>query len=264
MNKNIAKLNAIRLKEQIKSDNNIELKEDLLLLSQGENTEEFEVLKAIGLDTHLRKEIAKDSENKKILHFQDKFKRNVFKGSDIKQLCYDYNLKIFPAHLYEGPVKLEIAKEIIKLRDEHIVKHKRNNNSDEISKSEINLSMYNFFILAKNTNNTSSLTLFYKESTGGYNEDRVRVEDVLIEVTSFGKPYSEFRKLNVLFYSDDVILGSNTSTFFAFIIFWVSLFSDTLYLPSFLLLFCLIYTNVCNLFKNEKIFENSWNKIKEK
>ena len=257
MNKNIAKLNQIRLENQIKSDISKESQKDVLLLSAGENADELQVLRDIGLDNHLSKELKKESKNNEFKLLSDKFNRNVYKGSDIKKLCYDYNLTILMARDYKGPVSLDIAKEIIKLQKEHLVTVKRHENAKEFEKSEISLSHYNFFILTDNFDKGTSVTLFYREgkADSSYGDDKVRENDLLIEVASFGKPFSEARFLHSIGYS-----SSMSHIFFfilTFITFVVGLFGNSVH---WILLIFMIVTSVANLFTDDDQFEQYWNR----
>lgn len=203
MNKNTLKLKEIRRSNAATSSLSKEFSDDTLLLTSGENLEELEVLRSIGLTKHLQKEIDHASKVNEISLKENKYNRNIYTYDDVKQFCYDYDLKIRMASEYKGPVSLDIAREIIKLTKSHVTTHKRNENAKEIVKSEITLNDSNFWIITNDFNKGKSVTLLYRENidTNRYYSSEVNKNDVFIEVASFGKPFSDFRKMRSLSYS---------------------------------------------------------------
>lgn len=197
MNKNIAKLKGIRQVNKL-PDTKIEEHTQLLLTSGGENQEAIEALKAIGLDSHLNNEMKEASKNKELLLASEKFTQDVFKGQDIQDLCVTYDLKLLPAENYRGPVSLDVGKEIIKFKKQYTKKKKRSESSEEIEVSEINLQHYSFFVLTDDFKKGTSVTLFYRPDSE-WGHTRAKVEDVFVEVASFGKPFSDIRRFYSIF-----------------------------------------------------------------
>lgn len=257
MNKNIVKLNSISLKNQTKADNQLELKEDMLLLAEGKNTEELEILRKIGLDSHFKEEMSKQSITNELILTKNKFKRNSYKAEDIKEICKKYNLILIPAGRYKGPVSLEIAKAIKKLMDDFTTTVEKDNGHSNrtITKSEIDLTESSFFILTDNAKKGTSVTLFYRNDGRASSSYGLYKNDILIEVASFGKPFSEFRRLSAITYPEAnifhilmllIIIGiSVIGTLCNMSLHWLLLFVGSILL-------------INNLFSEDTRFDKHW------
>ncbi len=263
LNKNTEHLKKIRSNNKVASDVTPESKEIILALTAHENKEELEVLKKIGLDNHLRKQQAKADDIKRVTVVEDKFRRNVFTGQDLREYCHKYDLRLGLANRYKGPVKLDVAKEIIRLSNEHTITRERAS-GEQFKTTEINLNESSFFILTDDFDNGTTVTLLYNPNSSGssYYAEEVRDSLTLVEVASFGKPFSELRMLRQLTYTSN-------GFFFFFLIAMLALgvigffISNSIVTP-YLIVMAAFGAGITRVFSDDEGFESSWNFKKDR
>lgn len=217
MNKNIQKLKNIRGGNNTAS-NLIKNEKEILLLSNNDPVAQnnMKILQRLNLTGDLEQKQRIVNKQKEYEHLSDKFKRNVFKVSEVYDLCKTYNLRLVTTTKYTGSMRLEVGAAIQQFYDEFKYTHKRNNYSEAVEKSEILLESSRFVVLTTPSNKSKSVSIFYIHKEDGiYN---LADDDYLIEVVSFGEPYSEFRRIGGI--TDGF---TNVSTVVMLIVFMLSI-----------------------------------------
>ena len=188
-NKNILNLDKISKKER---ENVIkDVQKTLLLMEANVASPELEMLKQIGLDGHIQKAEKAKRNIQRFTVYEQRYNKNVYSGAQIKTYCEEFGYKMIRVDRFKHEIPLEVGKAIIDFNEENMMDHERS--VDKIvRKSKLNLQPSNFFLLisiqAINGKPIKAATLFYREEYFHDNYDKVSEEDMLIEVTSFGKP----------------------------------------------------------------------------
>ena len=151
--------------------------------------EDLSILNTIGLYHSVQEILDKKNDIDALIGLRKIYDSPVYLASDIKEICFKYNLRILKTDYYKGEIDLNAAKAIKKF--------------SENNKQHVNLGVNNFFVLAPTEdffypNKLSSCTIFYRETNNSCN---VLDGDKLIKVYSWGKNYSEFRQLDFMFIS---------------------------------------------------------------
>lgn len=191
-NKNILTLDRISKKD--KSESAKEVTDVLLLMQTNEKAEEIEMLKKIGLDTHIRQAERVQQNIQRFTVLEQKFGRNVYSAAQVKAYCESNAYKVIRVDKFKHEVPVVVGEEIIKFAKEHTSTHKRNEDST-IERVNINLQTSHFFLLTSiqsiNGAPVKAATLFYREEYHHDWWDKLREEDMLIEVHSWGVPGNE-------------------------------------------------------------------------
>lgn len=186
-------LKAQKNKETKIVNENTLIKEGETLLLHSHN-EDLTILHELGLDHHILCENEIKQDISKSDTIQELYKRESFRGTQIKELCKTYSLKMLHLHKYNGPVPDTLAAVI---RD-----------FEKVNK-DIKLKQNNLFILApmeqfkkvsKVKNMTINMMLFYREDNS-YSSYLVNAEesDIFSNIHSFGEDFSFLRKYKILF-----------------------------------------------------------------
>ena len=128
-NKTSLLLEKVSKKEKIVRENDLVSNDTLLLLANNEKQQEVNILKQIGLDSHIREVENKHNDLTRIEVIQRKYNRNVYTGKQLKQVCNENNLRLLRADSFKGKVPVElIGQETLKFIEENtreVVERKR-------------------------------------------------------------------------------------------------------------------------------------------
>ena len=193
-NKTSLLLEKVSKKEKIVRENDLVSNDTLLLLANNEKQQEVNILKQIGLDSHIREVETKHNDITRIEVIQRKYNRNVYTGKQLKQVCNENNLRLLRADSFKGKVPVElIGQETLKFIEENTrevveQKFKRSRNVggnfeldddgeriiEEITKKvvDVTITERSFFILSTTKSfkgkQIESATLFYREDSSHY------------------------------------------------------------------------------------------------
>lgn len=188
VNKNISLLDK-RVKKTVAEQSSN--KETMLMLSAPERKEEIEILKKIGLSTHIQEVEATLNDVNRLRIVSEKFGRKTYYGHQIKELCDEYDLKFLRADSFKGKLPTEVGQSILDFIKENTFTQEKNENRT-IEKTDLDIVESSFFVLSTRKSfagtEMKSATLFYRENKGDYRQAESR--DVFIEIHSWGKPYS--------------------------------------------------------------------------
>jgi hypothetical protein len=192
VSKNILKLDKISKKDRLNTVKNVS---DTLLLLQGhEVPEEITMLKQIGLDGHIKKAETAKKNIQKFTVYEQKYGRNVYAGTQIKQYCEDNGYKMIRVDRFKYEIPLEVGKAIIGFNEENTFDHEKSEDR-VVKRSRIDLQPQNFFLLMSIQSiygaPVKSATLFYREEYDRDFYDVASEKDMLVEVFSWGKPGSD-------------------------------------------------------------------------
>ena len=215
-NKTSLLLEKVSKKEKIVRENDLVSNDTLLLLANNEKQQEVNILKQIGLDSHIREVETKHNDVTRIEVIQRKYNRNVYTGKQLKQVCNENNLRLLRADSFKGKVPVElIGQETLKFIEENtreVVEQKRvkkqNSHSEEYVKDEKDHFVYeditkkvvdvtvterSFFILSTTKSfkgkQIESATLFYREDSSCYDINYASKDDIFVEICSWGKTF---------------------------------------------------------------------------
>ncbi len=251
VNKNISILDKMVSKTAVEQNPN---KETMLMLSAPERKDEIEILKKIGLSSHIYEVEATLNDVNRIKIVSEKYGRKAYYGHQIKELCEEYDLKMLRADSFKGKLPKEIGQSILDFIKENTFTQEKSE-TRTVEKTNLDIVESSFFIVTTKKSfqgaKMESATLFYREGGGSY--DRADENNVFVEVYSWGKPYSN--KLGNSFidiFLDGEELNWNILTFIVLgVMFIVSLSIDKslpyvyvfLYVISTIILLCSIYKN---------------------
>ena len=214
-NKTSLLLEKVSKKEKIVRENDLVSNDTLLLLANNEKQQEVNILKQIGLDSHIREVETKHNDLTRIEVIQRKYNRNVYTGKQLKQVCNENNLRLLRADSFKGKVPVElIGQETLKFIEENTrevveEKYKRSRNVGEdfeldekgkriiekITKKvvDVTITERSFFILSTTKSfkgkQIESATLFYREDSDRYDINYASEEDIFVEICSWGKTF---------------------------------------------------------------------------
>lgn len=214
-NKTSLLLEKISKKEKIVRENDLVSNNTLLLLANNEKQQEVNILKQIGLDSHIREVQTKHNDVTRIEVIQRKYNRNVYTGKQLKQVCNENNLRLLRADSFKGKVPVElIGQETLKFIEENTrevveEKYKRSRNVGEdfeldekgkriiekITKKVVDVTVTerSFFILSTTKSfkgkQIESATLFYREDSSRYDINKASEDDIFVEICSWGKTF---------------------------------------------------------------------------
>ena len=208
-NKTSLLLEKVSKKEKIVRENDLVSNDTLLLLANNEKQQEVNILKQIGLDSHIRKVETKHNDLTRIEVIQKKYNRNVYTGKQLKQVCNENNLRLLRADSFKGKVPVElIGQETLKFIEENtreVVERKRkkddilDENGDfvyaEVTKKVVDVTVTerSFFILSTTKSfkgkQIESATLFYREDSSRYDINKASEDDIFVEICSWGKTF---------------------------------------------------------------------------
>ena len=214
-NKTSLLLEKVSKKEKIVRENDLVSNDTLLLLANNEKQQEVNILKQIGLDSHIREVETKHNDLTRIEVIQRKYNRNVYTGKQLKQVCNENNLRLLRADSFKGKVPVElIGQETLKFIEENTrevveEKYKRSRNVGEdfeldekgkriiekITKKVVDVTVTerSFFILSTTKSfkgkQIESATLFYREDSSHYNINKASEDDIFVEICSWGKTF---------------------------------------------------------------------------
>lgn len=214
-NKTSLLLEKVSKKEKIVRENDLVSNDILLLLANNEKQQEVNILKQIGLDSHIREVETKHNDVTRIEIIQRKYNRNVYTGKQLKQVCNENDLRLLRADSFKGKVPVEfIGQETLKFIEENTrevvkEKYKRSRNVGEdfelddegkriikkITKKVVDVTVTerSFFILSTTKSfkgkQIESATLFYREDTDRYDINYASEEDIFVEICSWGKTF---------------------------------------------------------------------------
>ena len=136
-NKTSLLLEKVSKKEKIVRENDLSSNDTLLLLANNEKKQEVNILKQIGLDSHIREVETKHNDLTRIEVIQRKYNRNVYAGKQLKQVCNENNLRLLRADSFKGKVPVElIGQETLKFIEENTreVTEKKRKKSDLVAR----------------------------------------------------------------------------------------------------------------------------------
>ena len=214
-NKTSLLLEKVSKKEKIVRENDLVSNDTLLLLANNEKQQEVNILKQIGLDSHIREVETKHNDVTRIEVIQRKYNRNVYTGKQLKQVCNENNLRLLRADSFKGKVPVElIGQETLKFIEENTrevveEKYKRSRNVGEdfeldekgkriiekITKKVVDVTVTerSFFILSTTKSfkgkQIESATLFYREDSSCYDINNASEDDIFVEICSWGKTF---------------------------------------------------------------------------
>ena len=214
-NKTSLLLEKVSKKEKIVRENDLVSNDTLLLLANNEKQQEVNILKQIGLDSHIREVETKHNDITRIEVIQRKYNRNVYTGKQLKQVCNENNLRLLRADSFKGKVPVElIGQETLKFIEENtreVVEQKRKKSDlvargyteneeneivyEEITKKVVDVTVTerSFFILSTTKSfkgkQIESATLFYREDSDRYDINYASEEDIFVEICSWGKTF---------------------------------------------------------------------------
>lgn len=215
-NKTSLLLEKVSKKEKIVRENDLSSNDTLLLLANNEKQQEVNILKQIGLDSHIREVETKHNDLTRIEVIQKKYNRNVYTGKQLKQVCNENNLRLLRADSFKGKVPVElIGQETLKFIEENtreVVEQKRKKSDlvargfteneeneivyEEITKKVVDVTVTerSFFILSTTKSfkgkQIESATLFYREDTDRYDIKYASEDDIFVEICSWGKTFN--------------------------------------------------------------------------
>jgi hypothetical protein len=215
-NKTSLLLEKVSKKEKIVRENDLSSNDTLLLLANNEKQQEVNILKQIGLDSHIREVETKHNDLTRIEVIQRKYNRNVYTGKQLKQVCNENNLRLLRADNFKGKVPVElIGQETLKFIEENtreVVEQKRKKKGyfqdedeldnegkivyKEITKKVVDVTVTerSFFILSTTKSfkgkQIESATLFYREDSDRYDINYASEEDIFVEICSWGKTFN--------------------------------------------------------------------------
>ena len=215
-NKTSLLLEKVSKKEKIVRENDLVSNDTLLLLANNEKQQEVNILKQIGLDSHIREVETKHNDVTRIEVIQRKYNRNVYTGKQLKQVCNENNLRLLRADSFKGKVPVElIGRETLKFIEENTKevveqKYKRSRNVgekfeldddgeriiEEITKKvvDVTITERSFFILSTTKSfkgkQIESATLFYREDSSCYDFNKASEDDIFVEICSWGKTFN--------------------------------------------------------------------------
>lgn len=215
-NKTSLLLEKVSKKEKIVRENDLYSNDTLLLLANNEKQQEVNILKQIGLDSHIREVETKHNDVTRIEVIQRKYNRNVYTGKQLKQVCNENNLRLLRADSFKGKVPVElIGQETLKFIEENTrevveEKYKRSRNVGEdferddegkhiiekITKKVVDVTVTerSFFILSTTKSfkgkQIESATLFYREDSDRYDINYASKKDIFVEICSWGKTFN--------------------------------------------------------------------------
>ena len=215
-NKTSLLLEKVSKKEKIVRENDLVSNDTLLLLANNEKQQEVNILKQIGLDSHIREVETKHNDITRIEVIQRKYNRNVYTGKQLKQVCNENNLRLLRADSFKGKVPVElIGQETLKFIEENtkeVVKEKRKK-SDLVTRAfteneeneivyekttkkvvDVTVTERSFFILSTTKSfkgkQIESATLFYREDSSRYDINYASKDDIFVEICSWGKTFN--------------------------------------------------------------------------
>ena len=214
-NKTSLLLEKVSKKEKIVRENDLVSNDTLLLLANNEKQQEVNILKQIGLDSHIREVETKHNDITRIEVIQRKYNRNVYTGKQLKQVCNENNLRLLRADSFKGKVPVElIGQETLKFIEENtreVVEQKRKksdlvargfteNEENEIVYEkttkkvvDVTITERSFFILSTTESfkgkQIESATLFYREDSACYDINSASEDDIFVEICSWGKTF---------------------------------------------------------------------------
>ena len=214
-NKTSLLLEKVSKKEKIVRENDLSSNDTLLLLANNEKQQEVNILKQIGLDSHIREVETKHNDVTRIEVIQRKYNRNVYTGKQLKQVCNENNLRLLRADSFKGKVPVElIGQETLKFIEENtreVVEQKRKKSDlvargyteneeneivyEEITKKVVDVTVTerSFFILSTTKSfkgkQIESATLFYREDSSHYDIKYASEDDIFVEICSWGKTF---------------------------------------------------------------------------
>lgn len=259
--KNIRLLDRIADKTKLESKPNADT---MLLLAAPERKAEVDILRQIGLDTHIRQveKVVNDATRLQIVG--DKLGRKTYYGQQIKELCISNELRITRADNFKGKLPEEVGKAILKFIEENTHTQEKNEHRS-VTKTDLNIVESSFFIMTSKEYIEGQLldnaTLFYREASSSSAYSSVETHDVLVEVFSWGEPYSptildtlsdifkdgqEFNYNGVTIAISLVVFIANCFCDFSFPYFWV---------------FAYIISAFIILFSSFKTKEKLWNQL---
>ena len=215
-NKTSLLLEKVSKKEKIVRENNLVSNDTLLLLANNEKQQEVNILKQIGLDSHIREVETKHNDITRIEVIQRKYNRNVYTGKQLKQVCNENDLRLLRADSFKGKVPVElIGQETLKFIEENtreVVEQKRKksdlvargyteNEENEIVYEkttkkvvDVTVTERSFFILSTTKSfkgkQIESATLFYREDSSYYDINNASEDDIFVEICSWGKTFN--------------------------------------------------------------------------
>lgn len=287
-NKTSLLLEKISKKEKIVRENDLSSNDTLLLLANNEKQQEVNILKQIGLDSHIREVQTKHNDLTRIQVIEQKYNRNVYTGQQLKQVCGENNLRLLRADSFKGKVPVEfIGQETLKFIEENtreVTEQKRKKSNfvagdyevdnegkfvyEQITKKVVDVTVTerSFFILSTTKSfkgkKIESATLFYREDNDRYDINKASEEDIFVEICSWGKTFNnKFTFMNYITYchSDGGIgVWTAISVAVALIAVFIAFFHDTNI--NILLLLILIVNAFGILFESDYDYFKQWNR----
>ena len=287
-NKTSLLLEKVSKKEKIVRENDLSSNDTLLLLANNEKQQEVNILKQIGLDSHIREVQTKHNDLTRIQVIERKYNRNVYTGLQLKQVCNENNLRLLRADSFKGKVPVElIGQETLKFIEENtreVVEEKRvkkqNSHSEEYVRDEKDHFVYekitkkvvdvtvterSFFILSTTKSfkgkKIESATLFYREDNDRYDINYASEEDIFVEICSWGKTFNNnFTFMDYITHChEDGGIGIWTAICIsiAFVAIIIAFFNDV---NINYLLSIILFTNAFGiLFEGDSDYFNTWN-----
>ena len=214
-NKTSLLLEKVSKKEKIVRENDLVSNDTLLLLANNEKQQEVNILKQIGLDSHIREVQTKHNDVTRIQVIEQKYNRNVYTGKQLKQVCNENNLRLLRADSFKGKVPVElIGQETLKFIEENTreVVEKKRKKSDLVTRAfteneeneivyekttkkvvDVTVTERSFFILSTTKSfkgkQIESATLFYREDSSRYDINKASEDDIFVEICSWGKTF---------------------------------------------------------------------------
>jgi hypothetical protein len=195
---NVAKtsllLDKLSKKEKVEQSKDNSSSDTLLLLADNSKSKEVEILKAIGLDHHIREVEKVKNDSTRIQIIENTYNRPVYTGEQIKKLCNQYGLRILRADSFKAKTPTFVGEEILKFVAENTQEVVANEETGRTrTVSDLYIGESSFFILSTNRSfngkSLESATLFYREKREDQHYYNAKEKDIFVEVCSWGKSF---------------------------------------------------------------------------
>ena len=191
-------LGALRREKQKSIDKvlgNSEVKKSKTLLLSATN-EDVDMLRALGLDHHIKKAEEVTYETRRLEIFETKYEEEVFSGLQLRTLCETYHLKVRKLEYYEGRVDRRVIDAVKKF----CAAYKNEVDIKEIKSKLFILAPVGDFDEDKKVYFKQDPMVFYRAEEGGHYSE-AHEKDTFVLVHRWGDNFSSWRKFLFLFNS---------------------------------------------------------------
>lgn len=194
----ISKLKEIKVKEQSQDFVDMEaiVAESNQLLLEAHDKDK-KVLDSLNISTELKHERKLNADIKRTVQAEKIYEKEVFTGSQIKELCQMYDLKMLSTRRFKGRVPSHLARVVAEFAEKHEIDLERRHDDS-------------FFILAPvemfNTDKVKRVApqkdpiLFYRQPNNGttsHNREYAQLDDAFVQIMNWGHDFQTSRKNRV-------------------------------------------------------------------